>query len=173
MNYFNISDISVSLLESSTINYLLNKGSTWGTCNWTIIPTILNDADKALLKPIVDKLLIKPLNIALLTTPANSCTAVHRDHLPDPPSFDNKTVSTGRITAINVPLKVYNNSWVEFFKEDTKTFDQPIFYTDTSAICLKVELPHRVNNSLNTEHRVVLTFSYLETFETIFNLYQK
>lgn len=170
MNYFLIPKISRNLLDNSVISYFLEKGNNWKPCNWSIIPYILSEEDKTLIKPILNKLPVMPIGIALLTTPANSITATHQDHLPNPPTFDNVTKSTGRITAINIALKNYKNSWVEFYDVEEKNYNDKVFYHDDTAVCLRVDLLHRVNNFNNDENRVVLTFSYAYEHTTLFNI---
>jgi hypothetical protein len=170
MKYFLLPNIIKSLLSIKVVNYLIDVGNTIEKSNWSIRPLKFDKHHEHLVKPIVDLLPKPPVSMALLMTPALSVSGTHLDNLPNPPSPDGIQKITGRITAINLSLQSHCSSHFEYVDEMNFVTDQLEF---NHATCVRVDIPHRVNNLHNPQNRITLSFSYLDTISELYSAYQK
>lgn len=158
MNYFNIPFLNKDMLDNKTLDYLTNLGNNIVDPPWTIRPFKFDDDHLLMINPILEFLPVEPMYVALIMTPANSICKTHIDNIG------------GRITAINIPLQIDNDkSFFEYMPDiDTDVVLERITLDYTK--CWAVNIPHRVDNSRYSKNRVVLSLSFKETVQEMYNL---
>ena len=169
MRYFSIPSISKSLLAFNSLQKLLDIGNSLPACQWSIRPYKFTDSDWSIITPILDQIPLKPHSIALLVTTKFSKSSIHCDHIPNPPSYNGLAQSTGRITAINIDLQDDSDGCFEYIGDNNQILDKLQF---SHAKCLRVDLPHRSNNSLSSKNRIILSFSYLDSIDRLHDEFQ-
>ena len=117
---------------------------------------------------IIEQFPKKPEYAAIIMVPAGSVCKTH---------VDDKANAAGirqRITAINIPIRVHEKSVFQYMKQEelgvyNKVIEELTIHD--GAKCWRVDIPHRVDNSQSTYNRVVLSLSYCETIEELYQAY--
>lgn len=170
MKYFSLPNISKDLLDSSIIDYLITIGNSLEASNWTIRPFKFDIYHQNLVKPILNKLPMMPVSMAILMTPAFAASAIHVDNfVPDLNLNGIIHKCTGRISAINVALENCESCF-EYIDKSNTVIDQLTF---DIAKCIRVDIPHRSNNLSSSKNRVILSFSYLNSIDQLYDAYVK
>lgn len=153
-------------LRDEDIEWAAEIGNNITEPNWTIRPYKLNDEELKRISYITDQISIKPSYAAIIMVPANSICKTHIDDKADAAGIRQ------RITAINIPIQVHETSSFQYMKslESPKVLEE--LYLDT-AKCWRVDIPHRVDNSQSPFNRVVLSLSYVESVDEIYNSFTK
>lgn len=158
MKYFDIPLLNKNLLDKKTLNYLTKLGNDIVDPPWTIRPFKFDNHHLSMISPITGLLPAEPMYVAVIMTPANTICKTHIDNIG------------GRITAINIPLQIDNSkSFFEYMTNiDSDTISERV--TLDSTKCWAVNIPHRVDNSQYSKNRVVLSLSFKETVQEMYNL---
>lgn len=163
MKHFALADISIDLLDKEQQDWLYETGNNITKPAWTIRPRLIEENEYWRIQPIIDKLPAKPGYCALIMVPAASVCKTH---------VDDKASATGRrerITAINIPICVHESSVFQYMKDmESEQVIETIDLQQTR--CWQVDIPHRVDNSNSPHNRVVLSFSFYETVDELYNI---
>lgn len=157
MRHFDV-DVKVN---QSDVDWMVDIGNNITEPNWTIRPYKLSDAEIDRLDNVLDQIPIRPEYAAIIMVPANTMCKTH---------VDNKANATGirqRITAINIPLQIDDSSTFQYMDGDT--IEETIHLL--SPKCWRVDIPHRVDNRLSPTNRVVLSLSFVETVEDMYEAF--
>lgn len=162
MKWFNVN----FELRNGDIKWATEIGDNITEPNWTIRPYKLNHEELKRISYITEQIKVKPSYAAIIMVPSNSICKTH---------IDDKADSAGikqRITAINIPVQVHEASAFQYMEslESPKVLEE--LYLDT-AKCWRVDIPHRVDNSQSPFNRVVLSLSYVESINEIYNSFTK
>jgi len=145
-------------LKPNDKQWILKIGDVITEPNWSIRPFRLNEE---YLNKISYLNVPKPEYASIIMVPAKTVCKTH---------IDNKAAEAGlkqRITAINIPIKVHHTSMFQYMKND-----EVIESIDLkTAKCWRVDIPHRVDNSLSPFNRVVLSLSYTQTVGELNEIY--
>ena len=164
MKYFQLPEISINLLDDEQKTWLFDNGTNITEPAWTIRPRLIQEDEYWRIQPIIDKLPAKPGYCALIMVPAESVCKTH---------VDDKAGATGRrerITAINIPVNVHPTSVFQYMESlESDTVLETIGLQETH--CWQVDIPHRVDNSGSPHNRVVLSFSFYETVDELYQLH--
>lgn len=156
MNSF---DIDMSLRDED-VQWMIDIGDNITEPNWTIRPYKLSDKELSKLSYLWEGF-VEPSYAAIIMTPANTICKTH---------VDDKAEKAGvkqRITAINIPLQVHQASLFQYMSGDTWTEMIKL----NRPKCWRVDIPHRVDNSNSPFNRVVLSLSYTQTIDELYEIY--
>jgi len=156
MNCF---DVDICIRDEDK-KWMIDIGDNITEPNWTIRPYKLNQEEMKKISYLWKDLPV-PNYAAIIMVPANTICKTH---------VDDKAETVGerqRITAINIPLQVHDQSKFQYMNEDTVIQMEKL----NSAKCWRVDIPHRVDNSLSPFNRVVLSLSYVQTVKEIYEIY--
>jgi len=158
-------DVNINL-KGEDIQWAADIGNNITKPNWTIIPYKLSDLELSRISYAAEQVPIRPSYAAIIMVPAKSICKTH---------VDDKADSVGirqRITAINIPIQVHETSVYQYMEslESQKILEE--IYLNT-AKCWRVDIPHRVDNSKSPINRVVLSLSYVESVDEIYNSFAK
>lgn len=160
MKFFNIPFLKKDLLDKNTLNYLTNLGNNIVDPPWTIRPFKFDDDHLLMIDPILKLLPVTPMYVAVIMTPANTICKTHIDNIG------------GRITAINIPLQVNNDkSFFEYMSDLNGDIVLERIKLDSTK-CWAVNIPHRIDNSQYNKNRVVLSLSFKETVQEMYDLFE-
>lgn len=154
-------DVNVNPKDED-INWALEIGNNITEPNWTIRPYKLSDEELQRISYITNQIPVKPSYAAIIMVPAQSVCKTH---------IDDKADASGirqRITAINIPIQVHETSVYQYMESlESQNIIEEI-YLNTPK-CWRVDIPHRVDNSKSPTNRVVLSLSYVESVDEIYN----
>ena len=154
-------DVDVNLKDED-IQWAANIGNNITEPNWTIRPYRLSDHELRRISYITDQVPIKPSYAAIIMVPAKSICKTHIDDKADTAGIRQ------RITAINIPVQVHETSVYQYMESlESKNIIEEIYLN--TAKCWRVDIPHRVDNSRSSINRVVLSLSYVESVDEIYN----
>jgi len=107
-------------------------------------------------------------------TPANSICKTHVDAIAvnEKKEEAKKRGITQRITAINIPISVHETSMMDYMQD----LESDIIIHSEDLLkpkCWKVNIPHRIDNSKSNFNRVVLSLSYTQTLEELYEIYNR
>lgn len=162
MNFFNVN----IELSNKDISWMHEIGDNITEPNWTIRPYRLSNEELDKISHIIDQIGVQPSYAAIIMVPANSLCKTH---------IDDKATAAGlkqRVTAINIPITVHEESVFQYMKdmeseEVVETIDLQ------TAKCWRVDIPHRVDNTKSPFNRVVLSLSYCQDINELYDLYYK
>ena len=158
MNWF---EVDVQLREEDR-QWAFDIGDNITEPAWTIRPYKLNEQEMERIAYLTEQIGTKPSYAAIIMVPANSVCKTHVDDKADTAGVKQ------RITAINIPVHVHKASMFQYMLEDTV---MEMVKLDT-AKCWRVDIPHRVDNSKSPHNRVVLSLSFTETIEELYENYK-
>ena len=155
MKWFEISNLTLDVCSSISREWMYNIGYNITEPPWSIRPYKIPQEELFHISPICDIIPVKIDYAALIMTPANTICKTHVDNIG------------GRNTAINIPINVEANSLFQYM--DGNTVVESIDLQTTK--CLRVDVPHRIDNSKSQFNRVVLSLSFVESVEYIHEAY--
>ena len=158
MNWF---EVDVQLREEDR-QWAFDIGDNITEPAWTIRPYKLNDEEMERIAYLTEQIGTKPSYAAIIMVPANSVCKTHVDDKADTAGVKQ------RITAINIPVHVHKASMFQYMLEDTVMEMVKL----NTAKCWRVDIPHRVDNSKSPHNRVVLSLSFTETIEELYENYK-
>ena len=155
MKWFEISNLTLDVCSSISREWMYNIGYNITEPPWSIRPYKIPQEELFHISPICDIIPVKIDYAALIMTPANTICKTHVDNIG------------GRNTAINIPINVEANSLFQYMDGDTVVESIDLQTTK----CLRVDVPHRIDNSKSRFNRVVLSLSFVESVEYIHEAY--
>ena len=158
MNWF---EVDVQLREEDR-QWAFDIGDNITEPAWTIRPYKLNEQEMERIAYLNEQIGTKPSYAAIIMVPANSVCKTHVDDKADTAGVKQ------RITAINIPVHVHKASMFQYMLEDTVKEMVKL----NTAKCWRVDIPHRVDNSKSPHNRVVLSLSFTETIEELYENYK-
>lgn len=158
MNWF---EVDIKLKEEDR-KWAFDIGDNITEPAWTIRPYKLNEEEMKRIAYLNEQIGTEPSYAAIIMVPANSVCKTHVDDKADTAGVKQ------RITAINIPVHVHKASMFQYMLEDTVMEMVKL----NTAKCWRVDIPHRVDNSKSPHNRVVLSLSYTQTVEEIYENYK-
>ena len=159
MNWF---EVDVKLKEEDR-QWAFDIGDNITEPNWTIRPYKLNEEEMKRISYLNDKIGTAPSYAAIIMVPKNSVCKPHVDDKADTAGVKQ------RITAINIPIKVHQSSMFQYMINDPFCGEMMIEMVKLNTPkCWRVDIPHRVDNSKSPFNRVVLSLSYTQTIEELY-----
>lgn len=148
-------------LHDEDVEWINNIGDNINKPKWSIRSYKLDKEELKRISYITEQIKVKPSYVVIMMVPANSICETHVDHKAG-------MGMRQRITAINIPIQVHQTSAFQYMKgiESPKILEE--VYLDR-AKCWRVDKPHRVDNSQSPFNRVVLSLSYTESIDQIYN----
>tara|TARA_B100000123_G_scaffold268897_1_gene244177 strand:- start:1616 stop:2125 length:510 start_codon:yes stop_codon:yes gene_type:complete len=166
MRYF---DVDINIKEED-IKWMFDLGNNITEPAWTIRPHKLTTEEMQRILPISGQFPVKPEYAAIIMVPAGTVCKTH---------VDDKANEAGvrqRVTAINIPIRVHEKSVFQYMEQEelgvyNKVIEELTIHD--GAKCWRVDIPHRVDNSQSPYNRVVLSLSYCQTIEQLYEIYRR
>lgn len=159
MKHFAIPKININMLSHEDQQWLIEIGNEFKPPKgWDVAPRLITPRDEYRIKPIIDILPIRPAYTALIIVLPNLICDNHIDSIGE------------RRTAINVPLQVDKSSLFRYTASiDDNSPIEEIALPHTH--CFNVKVPHCVDNRFSNTRRIVLSFSFSQTVEQLYDAF--
>lgn len=165
MKWFQIDNVpGITDNDVTWIKDIANNPKDKKMASWTIIPYKLSAQEMNRLSYVFDAMPLLPTYAAIITVPKASICKTH---------IDDKAVTEGikqRITAINIPIQVHSSSNFQYMKDINSDVILETIDLQTPK-CWRVDIPHRVDNKLSPYNRIVLSLSYTNTVDELYEIY--